>query len=272
MTSASSGLARVSVVVPSYNQVAYLETALRSVIGQAYPATELIVVDGGSTDGSRDMIKKYESSIAKWRSHPDAGQADAISEGFAAATGDILCYLNSDDMFLPHAFREVAKVLGPRRLRPEWAIGGHVRIDAVGRVLRFDRPMRVSQRSMLLWGSGFAQPAAFWTRSLYEESGGIDRTLEFCLDYDMFLRFAGIVRPLVLRSYVAAFRDHPQSKSATIADVHVRELGEVRQRYALPTGAMSRAARALYWARWKALRVQAMAGGRPEVQSGWPRA
>lgn len=270
MTSASSGPARISVVVPSYNQVAYLETALQSVIGQEYPSTELIVMDGGSTDGSRDVIEKYDSSITKWRSHPDAGQAAAIAEGFAAATGDILCYLNSDDMFLPHAFRDVAQVLGPRRLRPSWAVGGYIRIDDSGRMLRFDRPMRVSQRSMLLWGSGFAQPAAFWTRSLYEESGGIDRTLEFCLDYDMFLRFAAIARPRVLRSYLAAFRDHSLSKSATMADVHARELGEVRQRYALAGGTVSRTALGLYWARWKALRVQAIAGGRPRVPSGWP--
>src|ERR1043166_2179963 len=100
---------KISVVTPSYNQAKYLETTLRSVLEQDYPHLEHIVMDGGSTDGSQEILERYSSRLAYWRSAKDGGQADAIAEGFKHATGDIFCWLNSDDVFLPGALRAVAE-------------------------------------------------------------------------------------------------------------------------------------------------------------------
>src|SRR6266699_3928213 len=101
---------KISVVTPSFNQAIYLESTLRSVLEQDYPHVEHIVIDGGSTDGSVDILQRYASRLAFWRSEKDGGQAEAIAKGFQRATGDILCWLNSDDLFLPGALRAVAEV------------------------------------------------------------------------------------------------------------------------------------------------------------------
>jgi glycosyltransferase involved in cell wall biosynthesis len=265
---------RISVVIPSYNQAEFLEAAITSVLGQDYPNTELMVLDGGSSDGSAQIIRRYESSIARWRSRRDEGQASAIAEGLAASTGEILCYLNSDDMYLPGAFARVAAAFSGCGDRPRWIIGGNVRIDGAGEVTRFDKPVRVSQRRLLSWGSGFVQPAAFWNRAIYEAAAPVDPRFGFCMDFDLFVRMAGIAKPRIIPAYVAAFRDHEQSKSATLREVERRELDQIRGRYLTPGSSLTHAGRGLlrmgYTLSWKVNRARTLAGRPPELPATWP--
>jgi len=266
---------RISVVVPSFNQARYLEQTILSVLNQDYPDVELIVLDGGSTDDSVDIIRRYAASIAFWRSHADRGQAAAIAEGLARSTGDVMCYLNSDDILLPGVLVQVATAMQRVGDRPSWLIGGHVRIDSNGTVWRRDLPMSVSQLSMLLWGSGFAQSSAFWNRRMLDCVGEIDPRLQFCFDYELFLRFAGVCAPLRLDAYLSAFREHSESKSATLGDVHHRELEEVRARYGSVLPKKHAACSGLhwigYWFQWKALRLRTLFSPAPAVPEGWLR-
>jgi len=124
---------KISILMPSYNQGPYLEAAIRSVLTQDYPNKELIVIDGGSTDESREIIKRYESELAYWVSEPDRGQAHALNKGLAHATGDIVGWLNSDDCYLPGAFRRVARAFEQNN-EVLLVHGDRLMIDGAGRV------------------------------------------------------------------------------------------------------------------------------------------
>ena len=119
----STGLPRITVVTPSFNQAAFLEQTILSVLGQCYPNLENLVMDGGSNDGSRAIIERHAPQLAHWQSQPDGGQAAAINAGFARATGDILCWLNSDDYFLPGTLHRIARAFGTRASEPALIYG-----------------------------------------------------------------------------------------------------------------------------------------------------
>jgi len=223
-------LPRISIVTPSHNQAAFLEQTIRSVLDQDYPDLEYIVMDGGSTDGSVDIIRKYADCLAYWVSEKDNGQADAIMRGFQRATGDILAWVNSDDTLLPGALRRVGEYFA-RRPEVEVVVGGCIRVDEQGQPLRARGfgpvvcNLGTSQnlRKLLYWDLGFAQPASFWRREAFFAVGGFDTSLRFCFDYDMYLRLAQRKPFGRIKAFLACFRVHSESKTSTLNEIRRQE-------------------------------------------------
>jgi glycosyltransferase involved in cell wall biosynthesis len=166
----------------------FIEETARSVLLQGYPNLEYIIIDGGSTDGSVEIIRKYAPWLAYWVSEPDHGQADAIRKGIAQATGQIVAYLNSDDVYLPNA---IASVVAAFRADSDLALvhGGSLLIDATGKVLGRKRPQACAfLESFLSLTNPICQPSAFLKRSVFDAVGGIDPTFHMLMDYDLWVR------------------------------------------------------------------------------------
>jgi glycosyltransferase involved in cell wall biosynthesis len=213
---------RLSIIVPSFNQVAFLEQTLTSIANQRYPNLEVIVVDGGSTDGSVEVIRKYESLVTFWRSYPDDGQASAINEGFRRATGDWVAFQNSDDCYLPDAFR-VAMAHG--RLSDYQIVQGHfINISASNEFLSAQVVSPARLRYHIHCGIQFHNQALFFRRALLSEVGWFDESLNFCFDYEFYGRL--LLRPsrcLDLPYFLGAFRHHESAKTTRIKHVGISE-------------------------------------------------
>lgn len=223
-------LPKITVVTPSYNQARFLEQTILSVLNQDYPCLEYLIMDGGSTDGSADIIRKYEDRLAYWVSEPDNGQADAICRGLERSTGEILAWLNSDDYYLPGALAAVGRFFSANP-RAELLIGNSIVVNEQGRLLYKRRAFPVSFERLLYWTMGFAQPASFWKRQPFFETGGFDRSMQFCFDLDMYLRLTQRRPAYLLRRYLAAFRHHPASKTSTMPEVRRCEDEQLYIRY-----------------------------------------
>jgi glycosyltransferase involved in cell wall biosynthesis len=203
---------KITIVTPSFNQARYLEETLRSVFSQRKFIHEYFVLDGGSTDGSPEIIRKYADRIDYWVSQKDRGQPDAIHQGFARATGDWLAWLNSDDLYLPGAIERIARAV---EAHPDWDVitGWHARIDARSRIVSVHR-MPVESARWARWGvTHVNQQTCFFRRSLYEKVGPIRQDLHCVLDTELWFRFfdAG-AQWGVVNDYVAAFRMHETAK------------------------------------------------------------
>lgn len=227
----------ITVVTPSFNQGEYLQRTIQSVLQQNYPALEYIIVDGGSSDGSSAIIRKYSAKLAWWCSEKDAGQADAITKGFERSSGDVLCWLNSDDLLLPGALRSVGKYF-QENPAAEVVNGGAFCIDSSDRPLRrgfestYTQGVRASARRFRLYGQdGVYQPATFWRREAYFETGGVRRQFSFVMDLDLFCRLAQRQRFHVIPRYLACFRVHDTSKSVTTQNVRVAEARLLQQEH-----------------------------------------
>lgn len=220
---------RVSIVTPSYNQAAFLEATMRSVLSQDYPDLEYILVDGGSTDGSLEIIRKYASQLAWWVSEPDRGQTDALNKGFARASGDILAWLNSDDTYEPGAVAEAVAYL---QAHPEVGMvyGDANLIDEQGAQLgRF--PARQTDYARLLQGSvHIPQQASFFRADLWRQVGPLDPSFYFAMDYDLWVRLAKISRLDYHPRLWANFRLHGQTKTLSSDDRCYPEMLRVYRR------------------------------------------
>lgn len=181
---------RISIVTVSYNMVDYLEATLRSVLSQAYPNLEYIVVDGGSTDGSVEIIERYADHLAWWVSEPDDGMYDALQKGFERATGDIMAWLNADDMYHPGALFMAARIFA-RFPNVRWIQGRPTVFDRSGNVVHI-APLKVWSKYEIYRGSyeWIQQESTFWRRSLWKDAGGyVDRDLSYAGDFELWLRF-----------------------------------------------------------------------------------
>ena len=202
---------KVSVVTPSYNQADFLEETIQSVLDQDYPDIEYVIIDGNSTDGSQDIIRKYQSRLAYWVSEPDSGQSEAINKGFAHATGDILTWVCSDDTLLPGA---VSKIVDLFQRHPEAGLiyGDARHIGPEDEDLGFCLGKPYSLRALVI-DSLVPQPAGFFSREAWERCGPLDVNNHYCMDRDLWLRMAAqfpiIYEPVLL----AGMRSHPTSKS-----------------------------------------------------------
>jgi glycosyltransferase involved in cell wall biosynthesis len=222
----------VSIITPSYNQARFLEATLRSVLDQDYPEIEYIVIDGGSKDGSVEILERYSDRLAYWASEVDRGQTDAINKGFAHAKGDILAWLNSDDILLPGAVREAVAFL---TTHPETGMvyGDASFIDEHGNEIgRF--PARQTDYRRLCQGYvHIPQQASFWRAELWRRVGPLDPSFYFAMDYDLWVRLARQAPLQYVPRLWASFRLHGDAKTISADDrcwpemlkVHFRDGG-----------------------------------------------
>ncbi len=204
----------ISIVTPSFNQGAFLEESIRSVLLQSYPHIEYIIIDGGSNDGSVEIIRQYAPWLAFWTSEPDQGPADALRRGFALARGEILAYLNADDVYMPRAVETAVSVFHDD---PGLALvhGDSLIINASGETIGHKHGRDGAYLSYFLrMMNPISQPSAFWRRADYEVVGGVDSTLHHVFDYDLWSR---MVLPGGQIKHVPAdlslFRIHAASKT-----------------------------------------------------------
>jgi glycosyltransferase involved in cell wall biosynthesis len=211
-----SNLPLVSIVTPSYNQAQFLEQTILSVLNQDYPNIEYIIIDGGSTDGSVDIIRKYAHRLAYWVSEPDRGQSHAINKGWMRSKGDVLAWLNSDDYYEPGGVRGAIDLLlsHPKSV----AVCGSIRVvDETGHYLSTQHSVPVKLRKMLSLRGNWTiqQPAVFARRDAVERAGWLDPKVHFLMDVDLFLRLMRRGHFLYSDFVWANFRSWQGSKTGT---------------------------------------------------------
>jgi glycosyltransferase involved in cell wall biosynthesis len=232
---------RITVITPSYNQGEFIERTIRSVLDQGWPDLEYIVVDGGSTDDSVEVIRRYEDRISWWVSEPDKGQTHALNKGLRRATGDVVAYLNSDDYYLPRAFERA--VAGLEVSGASWVVGSSRFVDEEGTVTEVWRPRLPSgpRRSWIFDPWGVPQPSSFWRRELFDRLGEFREDMHYCFDTEHALRlaFAGEL-PAILDEELAVRVVHPAAKSAELSPF-IREHRRIASLYAPELEARERA-------------------------------
>lgn len=219
---------KISIITPVYNQADYIEATILSVIEQGYPNLEYIIVDGGSTDGTIDIIKKYEKQITKWISEPDKGMYDALNKGFKLSTGDIMGWINSDDILLNRSLFNLAKIFTDVK-KVNWVQCSSSYIDLSGKVINIAMPKRFSFLMFLnndyKW---IQQESTFWRRSLWERAGSkIDDNLKLAGDFELWFRFFQYDRLYNCNLPIGAWRKRDGQLSALRKDDYIKEINLV---------------------------------------------
>ncbi|MDX9866258.1 MAG: glycosyltransferase family 2 protein [Anaerolineaceae bacterium] len=210
-------LPSISIIIPSYNQAEFIETTILSVLEQGYPALEVIVIDGGSTDGTLDILRQYDDRLT-WISELDRGQAHAINKGLALASGGVVAFLNSDDVYAPGALHAVGAYFAEHP-QAQWLTGRCIVVNESGREIR--KAITAYKHLWLAFRSYgvlkvlnyISQPATFWRRGLLDEVGNLNEDLRFTMDYEYWLRIGQRYRLHALRQRLAGFRLYAASKS-----------------------------------------------------------
>jgi glycosyltransferase involved in cell wall biosynthesis len=219
----------VSIVTPTFNQARFLEATIQSVLNQSYPHIEYFVIDGGSTDGSLDILKRHARHLAAWLSEPDAGQTEAINKGFALAHGDILAWLNSDDLYQAEAVSEAVAFL---QAHPEvgmvYADADY--LDEEGRVIGRFPAAQTDYRRLRQGYVHVPQQTAFFRANLWRMVGPLDPSFFFAMDYDLWVRIATLTPIHYLHRTWAGFRLHRDAKTLMAAARCWPEMIRVHQR------------------------------------------
>lgn len=224
-------LPKITIVTPSFNQARYLESTMLSVLGQGYPNLEYIVIDGGSTDGSVDIIRKYEQQLAYWVSEKDNGLYDALQKGFERSSGEIMAWLNADDMYHTKSLFTVAELFGRFR-EVKWLMGTNTFFDEAGRPFLYDDlpyGQRWSRLRLRLFDGRFIQQeSVFWRRTLWDQAGAfIDQNQSLAADFELWLRFFKYQRLYSTSFMLSGFRFRTENqKSYNQRDQY---LGEIKQ-------------------------------------------
>lgn len=209
---------RVSIVTPSFNQAAFLEETLRSVLEQDTPDIEYIVIDGGSSDGSAEILRRYSARLAYWVSEPDRGQTDALNKGFARATGEVLAWLNSDDVLRPGAVRRAVEQL---RAHPQ-AAAVYAEADFIDETGRIIGRFPAAQTDYARLRRGYVhvpQQSTFFRADLWRQVGPLDPSFYFAMDYDLWVRLAALAPLVYVPGEVwSAFRLHGAAKTVAADD------------------------------------------------------
>lgn len=237
---------KVSIITPSYNQGKFIEETIQSVISQDYPNIEYIIIDGGSTDNTIEIIRRYEDKIAFWISENDGGQAHAINKGLQIATGDLMAWLNSDDTYEPGAIKLV--VNEAKKLESPFILTGYSTFfDQNGIIWKpksIAEPKGIlkeySQDELLrFWKSSLSQPSTFWSKETFEKLGTLNNDLYFALDLDYWLRgIQNNVQFYLLPIALSKFRYHSSSKTlkdqkrliSEVKDLSNAYLGEIERK------------------------------------------
>ena len=229
----SSGLPKISIVTPSFNQAEFLERTMRSVLDQGYPNLEYIVIDGGSTDGSVDIIRKYEHRLAYWVSEPDRGQTDAINKGLRRATGEWAAWQNSDDIYYPGVFADVARTAA-RHPEADLIIGNMMLIDAHDNELRDIHYVTPCHGALLAEGMVLTNQGAFWRRRVHEEIGWLSESLHCSFDYEWFLRLTARHRGVHVNRMWGGYRLHDATKTSNLLQQFSDENAQILQGRCFP--------------------------------------
>lgn len=227
-----SNVPKISVITPSYNQAGFIEETIKSVLVQNYPNLEYIIIDGGSTDGTVDIIEKYAENLFYYISEKDKGQADAINKGFKIATGDIICWLNSDDIFEPNAFKNVIEAFNNNHsdfiYGDGWLFGQGIRLhNKYAKV----KPGIVTEH-ILKYCDPLHQPSTFWTRAVLDEVGFLDENLHYVLDWEFFIRISQKFQLTYVPFPFSGYRIHQDCKTESGNLKRSNEIIQTIQKYA----------------------------------------
>jgi glycosyltransferase involved in cell wall biosynthesis len=231
--SSSDNWPKISIVTPSFNQGNFIEATIRSVLSQGYPNLEYLVMDGGSTDQTVEILKKYNGQLS-WVSEKDRGQSHAINKGFNLATGDIFSYINSDDVYEPGGLHRVGAFFASHP-QAHWLTGRCRIINSQGNEIR---KLITAYKNFWLLSKSYqvlsvidyiSQPATFWRREVIRRIGSFNEELHLAMDYDYSLRVGKQYRLWVVNDYLASFRVHSGSKSALIRDHFNEDLAVARK-------------------------------------------
>lgn len=218
-------LPTITIVTPSYNQEKFLERTILSVLNQGYPKLEYIIMDGGSTDGSVDIIRKYEKHLAYWESQPDRGQSHAINKGFAMATGDYVGWQNSDDLYFPGALVKLGRAAARRR--PP-IVNGHLFIaDAANRIFRQIYYTPVTRRTLTIVKASIPNQCALFRRDLLVRHGLLKEEMRYCMDLELWSRLLHDGSNMIVPSALGVYTSHDETKTALLHDVHVSEREQI---------------------------------------------
>lgn len=222
---------RISIVTPTLNQAEFIRQTIDSIGRQDHPDVEHIVIDGGSSDGTCDILRSYPR--LRWISEPDGGQSNAINKGFAMATGEILAWLNSDDFYEPNVLGTVARYFAAH---PECGIlyGDITYVDREGGFLYALTGPSISHEALVRSPDIVRQPSFFWRRRVWEDAGPLDETLHLVMDYDFLLRATRRYPPHHLPLNISYFRSYDQGKTRHYARRQVREIVEVYRKQRIP--------------------------------------
>lgn len=216
---------KITIVTPSYNQGEYLERTILSVLSQNYPNLEYIIIDGGSTDNSVKIIKKYAKFLAYWVSEPDKGQTDAIQKGFSKSTGEIMCWLNSDDVHYSYTLEFVSQIF-TKYPSISWLTGQHTSIspqDVIIQTGLFTGKNRLLIRLGFYHGKGLSfipQEATFWRKTLWQKCDSFMEDAKYSMDYKLWKRFAKYTSLVTIEAPLAAFRLNPNRKTKSLDQYH----------------------------------------------------
>ena len=229
-------MTRITVVTPNFNMGSYLEETMQSVFANLEPGDEYFVIDGGSRDGSADLIARHAGRLTGFISEPDRGYADALAKGFARANSDLICWINSGDLLLAGALARAKAEI--ERTGADMVFGDDFYIDEESKVIRLSRGSVGNLAAAMLYGGWTPlQDACFWTRNLYRQVGGIDASITAAADYDLFLRMALVGKLHYVPLAFSAFRRHGGQKSIAQQSTYRRERETARQRQLQAIGA-----------------------------------
>jgi glycosyltransferase involved in cell wall biosynthesis len=236
----------ISIVTPSFNQGMFIERTVRSVLGQGYPKLEYVVMDGGSTDSTLNVLQPYVQHFHHFSSRPDRGQADAIARGLDQVSGDILAYLNSDDLLAPGTLHFVAEYFD-QHPEVDFIYSHRCIIDANDRIVGYWLLPPHVNYLMRRWDL-IPQETCFWRRSLFEAVGNVDRSYRFAMDYDLFVRMMDRGKFRRVNRVLAAFRQHESSKtSQQYATVGAKEVEAIREKNGIPKRARDEFFQTWFW-------------------------
>ncbi|SNB46618.1 glycosyltransferase family 2 protein [Geobacter sp. DSM 9736] len=212
-----TGLPKITIVTPSYNQGKFLEKTILSVLDQGYPNLEYIIIDGGSTDGSVDIIRRYEKHLAYWVSEPDRGQSHALNKGFERATGEIFGWLNSDDWYLPGALNAVAESFAAQPDAGAIVGAGEMYFEETGTSMLFE-PYPLTLKSLFqAIHKHIMQPSCFFAQAAWRDCGPLDEALHLAMDFDLWLRIAKKYSFTTIRNNLSVSRVHASAKTTAMA-------------------------------------------------------